>query len=394
MLRKLLMRTPIAWFQMTRERTRLLVAIAGISFADVLMFMQLGFKDALYDASIRPHYALQSDLFLINPQFEAFFSFKSFNREQLYQAAAVDGVESVNALYISKALWRNPTTHVDRPLLIFGFDPGKPAFNLPEVNQNLDQIKQLNHVLFDQNSRPEFGDIAKLLQQTSANPSGTVETEMNNEVLVKVGGMFRLGVSFVADGNVIASDSTFLQLFPNRSPQEIDMGLIRLRPGANREQVRAALTAQLPSNVLVLTLEEITKREKAYWADITPIGFIFGLGSIVGFIVGTIIVYQILYADVSDHLPEYATLKAMGYSDRYLILILIQESFVLAVCGFIPGFGFSCGLYYVAQMATRLPVAMTTARAVMILILTLIMCVGSGGIALRKLQSADPAEIF
>jgi putative ABC transport system permease protein len=389
MLRKLLMRTPIAWFQMTRERTRLLVAIAGISFADVLMFMQLGFKDALYDASVRPHYALQSDLFLINPQFEAFFSFKSFNREQLYQAAAVDGVESVNALYISKALWRNPMTRVDRPLLIFGFDPGKPAFNLPEVNQNLDQIKQINHVLFDQNSRPEFGDIANLLQHSS-----TVETEMNDDVLVKVGGVFRLGVSFVADGNVIASDSTFLQLFPGRSPQQIDMGLIRLRPGTNREQVRATLTAQLPSDVLVLTLEEITAREKAYWADITPIGFIFGLGSIVGFIVGAIIVYQILYADVSDHLPEYATLKAMGYSDRYLILILIQESFVLAICGFIPGFGFSCGLYYVAQMATRLPIGMATARAVMIFILTLIMCVGSGGIALRKLQSADPAEIF
>lgn len=389
MLRKLLMRTPIAWFQMTRERTRLLVAIAGISFADVLMFMQLGFKDALYDASVRPHYALQSDLFLINPQFEAFFSFKSFNRDQLYQAAAVDGVESVNALYISKALWRNPMTRVDRPLLIFGFDPGKPAFNLPEVNQNLDQIKQINHVLFDQNSRPEFGDIANLLQHSSA-----VETEMNDDVLVKVGGVFRLGVSFVADGNVIASDSTFLQLFPGRSPEQIDMGLIRLRPGTNREQVRATLAAQLPSDVLVLTLEEITAREKAYWADITPIGFIFGLGSIVGFIVGTIIVYQILYADVSDHLPEYATLKAMGYSDRYLILILIQESFVLAICGFIPGFGFSCGLYYVAQMATRLPVAMTTARAVMIFVLTLIMCVGSGGIALRKLQSADPAEIF
>jgi putative ABC transport system permease protein len=389
MLRKLLMRTPIAWFQMTRERTRLLVAVAGISFADVLMFTQLGFKDALYDASVRPHYALQSDLFMINQQFDAFFAFKSFNREQLYQAAAVDGVESINALYISKALWRNPVTRVDRPLLIFGFDPGKPAFNLPEVNQNLDQIKQLNHVLFDQNSRPEFGEIADLLQQR-----GVVETEMNNHVLVKTTGLFRLGVSFVADGNVIASDSTFLQLFPSRSPQQIDMGLIRLRPGANREQIRATLAAHLPSDVLVLTLEEITAREKDYWANITPIGFIFGLGSVVGFIVGTIIVYQILYADVSDHLPEYATLKAMGYSDRYLIMVLIQESFVLAICGFIPGFGFSCGLYYIANMATRLPIGMATARAVMIFVLTLIMCVGSGGVALRKLQSADPAEIF
>jgi putative ABC transport system permease protein len=388
MLRKLLMRTPIAWFQMTREKTRLLVALAGITFADVLMFTQLGFQDGLYDAAIRPHYALESDLFLINPQFEAFFSFKSFNREQLYQAKAIDEVASISALYISKALWRNPVTRVDRPLLIFGFDPGSPTFNLPEVNQQLDQLKQINHVLFDEGSRREFGEISDLLQ------TGVVEAEMNDRVLVKVAGLFRLGVSFVADGNVIASDSTFLQMFPGRSPNQIDMGLIRLHPGADRAQVRAKLAAQLPPNVLVLTLEEITAREKAYWANITPIGFIFGLGSIVGFIVGTVIVYQILYADVSDHLPEYATLKAMGYSDRYLVVIILQEAFVLAILGFIPGFAFSCGIYYIAQMATRLPIAMLTARAVLVFLLTLIMCVGSGAFALRRLRSADPAEIF
>jgi putative ABC transport system permease protein len=389
MLHKLLKRTPIAWFQMTRERTRLMVALAGIAFADVLMFTQLGFQAALYDASVRPHYALDSDLFLINPQFEAFFAFKPFNREHLYQALAVEGVASVNGLYIEKALWRNPTTRMDRPLLIFGFDPGSPAFKLPEINQHVDDLKQVNHVLFDAGSRPEFGNIPEMLKQ-----SAVVETEMNNGVLVKVKGLFQLGVSFVADGNVVASDTTFLQVFPNRSPNLIDMGLIQLEPGANREEVRANLSAHLPTNVLVLTTEEITAREKAYWADITPIGFIFGLGSIVGFVVGTVIVYQILYADVSDHLPEYATLKAMGYSDRYLIVILIQEAFVLAILGFIPGYGVAHGLYYVAQMATRLPIAMSTSRALFVLILTLVMCLGSGALALRRLRSADPAEIF
>jgi putative ABC transport system permease protein len=390
MLHRLLKRTPIAWFQMTRERTRLLVALAGIAFADVLMFTQLGFQDALYDASVRPHYALDSDLFLINPQFEAFFAFKPFNREQLYQATAIDGVESISALYIDKALWRNPSNQVDRPLLVFGFDPGSPAFKLPEVNANLDALKQTNQVLFDVGSRREFGDIAAMMQRQN----NQVETEMNNGVLVKATGVFRLGVSFVADGNVVTSDTTFLQIFPNRSPNLIDMGLVRLKPGANREEVRASLAAHLPANVLVLTLEEITKREKAYWANITPIGFIFGLGSLVGFIVGTVIVYQILYADVSDHLPEYATLKAMGYSDRYLVVILFQEAFVLAILGFIPGYGFACGLYYIAQLATRLPIAMSVARASFVLMLTLVMCLGSGALALRRLRSADPAEIF
>jgi putative ABC transport system permease protein len=37
---------------------------------------------------------------------------------------------------------------------------------------------------------------------------------------------------------------------------------------------------------------------------------------------------------------------------------------------------------------------MTMARAVTVLILTIIMCTISGAIATRKLQSADPADMF
>ena len=113
-----------------------------------------------------------------------------------------------------------------------------------------------------------------------------------------------------------------------------------------------------------------------------------------GFIVGVVIVYQILYSDVSDHLPEYATLKAMGYGDLYFVGILIQEALLLAILGFFPGAVLATGLYALAQGATMLPIAMTVERATNVFILTVIMCVGSGVIAMRKLQSADPADIF
>ena len=140
--------------------------------------------------------------------------------------------------------------------------------------------------------------------------------------------------------------------------------------------------------------EEFAEIEKAYWGNATPIGFIFGFGTIIGFIVGLIIVYQILYSDVSDHLAEYATLKAMGYSDRYLVGVLVQEALLLAVLGFMPGIVLANGLYSLAQSATLLPIAMTANRAVVVLSLTIVMCTGSGALALRKLQSADPADIF
>ena len=381
-------KTPLAWLQVTREKTRLAVAIAGIAFADILIFVQLGFRDALFDSAVKPHQSLQTDLVLINPQFETFAAVKDFNRERLYQAQGVEGVKSVTPLYIGMGQWRNPTTRTTRSILIFGIDPGNITFNLPDVNQSLPQIQMFNHVLFDQSSRPEYGDIANIFHKQS-----TLETELNKRN-IKVGGVFTLGTSFVADGNVIASDSTFMNLFPDRTPDQVDVGLINLQPDADIKKTQSMLKAILPDDVKVLTLAEFAEIEKGYWANATPIGFIFGFGTIIGFVVGLIIVYQILYSDVSDHLAEYATLKAMGYSDRYLVGVLIQEALLLAVLGFMPGIVLANGLYSLAQSATLLPIAMTTNRAVVVLSLTIVMCTGSGALALRKLQSADPADIF
>ncbi|MEB3337461.1 MAG: ABC transporter permease DevC [Leptolyngbyaceae bacterium] len=388
MFRKFFRKTPLAWLQVKREKTRLLVAIAGIGFADMLMFVQMGFQGALYDAAVKPHRSLQGDLVLINPQFQTLFSVKSFSRERLYQTLGHEAVTSVNPVYVSNGQWRNPETRLSRTILIWGVDPTQPAFNLPEVTPKLDQIKLMNQVLFDQAGRPEYGEIAKFFKQT-----GQVETEVNDKA-VQVKGLFTLGASFAADGNVIASDSTFLNLFSNRTPDQIDVGLISLKPGSDVEQVRSQLEAMLPTDVHVLTREGFAAVEKAYWANGTGIGFIFGLGVGVGFIVGIVIVYQILYSDVSDHLAEYATLKAMGYDNRYLLGVLLQEALLLAILGYLPGLFLSYGLYYLAQAATLLPISMKWDRAISVLFLTIVMCSASGAIASRKLRSADPADVF
>lgn len=380
-------KTPLAWLQVTREKTRLAVALAGIAFADILMFVQFGFKDALFEASVRPHSTFEADLVVLNSQFETFFSSKSFSRERLYQVRGFEGVESVSYLYAGTADWMNPETRIARPILVFGTDPANPGFNLPEVDENIDRLKMLNRVLFDRAGRPEYG-IVPIFEA-----EGTVETEVNDR-LIEVVGMFSLGASFTADGTAIVSDSTFLQIFPERSVDRIEVGLVKVKSNADLERVKLGLTEQLSEGVRVLTVEEFANLEKAYWANSTAIGFIFSLGAAVGFIVGIVIVYQILYTDVSEHLPEYATLKAMGYTDGYLIEVLIQESLLLAVLGFIPSFFIASGLYSLAKGATLLPIAMTVNRAVLVSILTIIMCTASGIVAMRKLQTADPADIF
>ncbi|MGF1521456.1 MAG: ABC transporter permease DevC [Leptolyngbyaceae cyanobacterium] len=385
---KFLKKTPLAWLQVTRERTRLAVAIAGIAFADMLIFLQMGFEGALYDAAIQPHRNLQADLVLTDPQMQTLFSVKAFPRERLYQTLAHPDVASVRGVYIATGQWKNPETRLERAILVWGIDPTEPSFKFPEVNQNLDKIQPLNQVLFDQAGRPEYGVIASDFEQT-----GSFATELNNK-LITVEGLFTNGASFAADGNVIASDSTFLRLFPSRSPDQIEVGLIDLNPGADLEQVRAELEALLPDDVLIGSTEDFAQIEREYWANGTGIGFIFGLGVSVGFIVGIVIVYQILYSDVSEHLPEYATLKAMGYTDNYLLGVLVQEALLLAFLGYIPSIALAFGLYYLAAAATMLPITMTTRRAITVFVLTVVMCSVSGAIALRKLRTADPADIF
>ncbi|NET66151.1 MAG: FtsX-like permease family protein [Moorea sp. SIO1G6] len=382
------MKIPLAWLQLSHEKMRLLVALAGIAFADILMFMQMGFRDALFESNVTLHNSLQGDIFLISPQSQATITMKSFPSRRLYQSIAFDGVKSIRGIYMDYGLWKNPQTRETRNVLVIGFNPTDNVFNLSGVTSNLDTIKIPDVVLFDDSSRPEYGPIAEEFNQGKE-----ITTEVK-ERRIRVGGLFTLGASFAADGNVITSDLNFFRLFPDRHRGLIDIGLIELEPGLDVEIVIEKMRRELSKDVRVLSKEEFVDWEKAYWQSTTAIGFIFTLGSAMGFIVGTVIVYQILYTDVADHLPEYATLKAMGYKTSYLLIVVFQEAIILAILGYIPGYGLALGLYSLTKNATNLPIAMSLARAVTVLIMTVIMCCISGAIAIGKLQAADPADIF
>jgi putative ABC transport system permease protein len=390
MLDKLFRKTPLAWLQMSRQKTRLLVATTGIAFADLLMFVQLGMQDALFDSQVRPYSTLNGELFLVNKLSDNLASVRSFSRDNLYRATGVEGVTSVSSLYIGgQADWRNPENRANRRIFIYGIDPDRPAFDLPEVNQHLKELKLLNRALFDKaGGLSQLGNVPALLEKE--NPLSV----QVNDLELQVVGLFILGSSFSAEGNLITSDSTFLRLFPQRQASDIDVGIIKVKPDANIAQIQAELRAILPEDLLVLTLDEFVARELNYWATGSAIGYIFGFGVMIGFLVGAVVVYQIIYTDVSDHLPEYATLKAMGYGDLYLIGVIFQEALILAALGFLPGLLLSNGLYALFKSATLLPIGMKFSRATTVLILTLIMCVGAGAIAMRKLQQADPADIF
>ena len=379
---------PLAWLQLKREASRLAVALAGIAFADILMFMQLGFRDSLYYSNVRFHNSLKGEIVLINSQTSAILSLKRFSQKRLYQTLDLQDVESVHPIYVDYTSWKNPNTGVPRNLLVIGINPQHNILELSGLEQNLDKIQSPNVVLYDRSSRKEYGPIVSEFEQ-----GNDVRAEVRRK-LVKVGGLFTLGASFGSDGNLITSDNNFLRIFVNRQPGLIDIGLVKLKPGANPDIVAQQLRSYLDKDVKVLTKQEFIDFERNFWASSTAIGFIFTLGTIMGFIVGTVIVYQILYTEVSDHLVEYATLKAIGYSHNYFLTVILQEALILAVLGYLPGLAFTLFLYKQARAATLLPVFMTTTRAIMVLVLTILMCFISGTIAVKKLKSADPADIF
>ena len=383
------MKTPLAWLQLSREKAKLLIALAGIGFADMLMFIQLGFQGALFNANLRLPRNVKGDIVLLSTQSEAIFILNSFSRRSLYQTLGMKEVASVSPLYINMATWKNPVKGNTRQIMVIGFNPQESSLTAPGLErQNRSQIRLTDVVLFDDKSRAEFGPIAELYRQ------GERVTAEINQHQMRVGGLFTLGSSFTADGNIITSDLNFWRLFPERSPDLIDIGLITLKPGVDLEQAVERLESKLPENIQVLSKAEFVEAERVYWQNTTAIGFIFAFGTIIGFIVGTVIVYQILYTDVVAHLPEYATLKAMGYSDSYFVIVVLQEALILAILGYIPGFAISSALYVLAAGGTNLPIIMTLGRGIVVLILTIAMCSLSGTLALRKLKEAEPADIF
>ncbi len=435
---------PLAWLQLLRERTRLLVALAGIGFAVILMFMQLGFRDALFESAVTLHKSLQGDIFLISPQSNALIAMRSFSERRLFQAGGYEGVEFVSPLYLDFRLWKNPQTRRTRGIMVIGTNPADRVFDLPAYDRNsttgqvqevafqdlLQTVRVPDVVLFDKDSRPEFIPVIDPKSDTKVMDwfqDGTMLTTEVGGRRVTVAGLFKMGASFGADGNIITSDLNFIRIFNARQKGIIDVGLVKLKPGVDVNQVlqtmRGAappppknwfgqspkpgsrllscndlenITApgSLPKDVCVLSKPEFEEFERNYWQNSTAIGFIFGLGTAMGFVVGSVIVYQILYTDVTDHLPEYATLKAMGYRNLYLTGVVFQEALILALLGYVPGFVLCLGLYDLTKNATSLPIFMTSERALLVFILALLMCIISSVIAIRKAQSADPAEIF
>jgi putative ABC transport system permease protein len=380
--------TTLAWLQLRHQPVRFAVAVAGVAFAATLMLMQLGFMDALFRSAIEIPARFAADLVLISSRYEALVRPTAFSNRRLQQARAFSGVASVAPVHTGLAHWKNPDTAGLHPIFVIGVDPARASFTVPELAARVQTVRAPDVLLFDAASRPEFGPIAERVRA-----HGALTTELNHRT-IEVRDLYTLGTSFGIDGSVIATDLNYRRLFADYPRGATSIGLIQLRQGTDAGAVRDAIAAVLPKDVRVLTKQQFLDQEIAFWATKTPIGFVFTFGVVMGVIVGVIIVYQILFTDVADHLPQYATLRAMGRSHRYLAGVVLVEATILALVGFLPALALCVWLFRLTHAATKLPMEVALGRALLVLGLTALMCWISSLIAMRKLRTVDPAEVF
>jgi len=382
------MTLPLGWLQLRHRPLRLLVALAGIGFAVLLIMMQLGFRAALFESAIRFHERLNYDIALFSTNSVFIVRPQPFSNRRLYQALGDEAVASVTPVHIFPGVWKNPWNNGRRSINVIGFNPEDDLLDAKGFDDYRQLLRQQDVVIFDAASRPEFGPVAEEFSLDR-----DLITELNDRQ-VQVVGLFEMGTSFGIDGSVMTSEDNWLRLFPTRSRNDIELGLINLKEGADVIATSDRLRDYLPKDILVMTKAEFVAREKHYWNTATPIGYIFAFGAIMGFVVGAIIVYQILFADVSEHLNEYATLRALGYPNGFISGIVIQQAVILGVLGYFPGVALVYWLSGKAAAATSLPLYITQDRALTVFFLTLSMCAISALLAVRKVRRLDPADVF
>jgi putative ABC transport system permease protein len=382
-------RMPLGWRQLSHNKTRLSVALMGVVFANVLIFMQLGVMGALFETSVTPVRLLKADIMLISPEARAINQLGSLPRRRLYQALGVPGVMSASTLQIGTVEIRSPTSVEQASVMVFGVDPAFDGFTRQDITAQRHLLKLADTALLDRLTRSSLAPLV-----TAVASGEEVKAELQGRA-VTMTGLYSLGASFSIDGSIIVSDQTFLRLFPRNSASAVNAILVQVDPAASPHRVAADLRRVLSGgDTKIMLVDEYADYIKTYMRDNTPIGFVFTFGVAIGCLIGFAIVYQILYADVSDHLSEYATFKAMGYTHNYLLLIVFEQAFLLAVLGFLPGVTASLGLYALIAAGTELALTMPVSRALLVLALTFGMCAASGAIATRRLKAADPADVF
>jgi putative ABC transport system permease protein len=375
------MNIPIARKNVFQNKKRAAAAVSGIAFSVLLVFMQLGFLQGARTAAAALFDRFDYDLGIVSERYKFMGAPDRFDKMRLTQAQVIPEIESWVNLNISNGWWKDPDSDLTSELMIFGItlDPG--FVHDPEIRSGVENIRKNNTVLVDVYSHPGYGDL-------------TVGREVEiNEKTVTITGQFKLGVSLFSDGCVIMSNDNFFRL-TRSDPRKLNYGFLRIKGDADPEAVKEKLERILPDDVLVFTREEMIRQEQDYFISVKPVGVIFQTGVVVAFIVGVVILFQVLNTDISNRLNEFATLKAMGFNSRFIYGIGVKQALMYALMSYFPALGFAYVVFHVVHALSKMPMDLTPGMAGFVFSMSLMMCIISCILGLQKVRRTDPAELY
>ena len=381
--------TPLAWLTLTHDRRRLLAAVTGVAFAVLLMVAELGFLFAIYDSSTLWVDALNAELLMVSRLKDDFNPSKPFPRARLEQARGLPGVTAVYPLWHSRLASWSTRGAVKRDLVrLVAFDPVDPVFNLAEVTSQQHLLRSPDTALVDRRMRDSYG--------------GGLRSGAQGELQgrrVRILGDFELGPDLQLNANLLVSGRTFRNTFcdpksPTDPLDKVEIGLLRIAEGTDPDELARRLLDVLPEDVRLLTPGDFRREIHAFWTRNQPVGAVFGLGLVVGFFIGLMICYQVLFTDVIDQLPQFATLKAIGYDNRFLVRLAIRRGAYLAALALAVGLPIGFIAYSGLAELTGLRFDLTVGRAVFVALTSFLMCIAASVLATRKALDTDPAEVF
>lgn len=376
------MRTPVAWLNTTQSPKRTVTAVGGICFSILLIFMQAGFLGAARMNASLAYSILDFDLILISRGYLTMPRSETIDPYRVIQSSSVPGVAQASGLFIEGGNWRNQSNGESASCFVFGVSTEADVFIDQGLNKQISLLKDSLTAMVDQRARPSYGP------WRIGGPAN-----VNGQDLSIVGA-YALGMGLLADGSIVVSHNTYGRLYGLAMAERFNFGLIKVAPGESPAVVAERLRASLPDDVVVSTKAEIMRREERYFVSVKPIGIMFQVGMAVAFVVGAVILYQILSSEISNRMKEFATLKAMGYTERYIYGVGIAQGLLFSIMGYLPSLALSFLLYRILRGLSGFPVYMDINRALFVFVLTIGMCVIAAALSLGKIKRADPADLF
>ncbi len=371
--------TPLASRNLFHDKVRLAVTLSGITFAIVLITVTLGLFLGFTSTTSAVVDHANADLWIVSINTQNVDVSAPMSERKRSQILRISGVESADELIINFAQWTRPDGGGES-IEIVGFNPRKDL-GLPWniTAGRVEDLLQPDTVIVDELYRDKLG-VRKIGEQV----------EINSHRARVVG--FTRGIRSFTTSPYVFTSYRNAQRYVRIRPDQTTYVLVRTSPGADVQDVRRRLKA-LVQDTEILTQGEFSRRTQYYWMISTGAGMALLISALLGFVVGTVIVAQTIYATTMDHIREFGTLKAIGASNRFVYGVILRQAVLSAVLGYGIGMALSCGMSFLTRSAGA-AILLPWQLAAAMFVLCLLMCMGASITSIRKVTRLDPALVF